>query len=100
MKKFTEADIDKTGAYWGIQCDRSDLVKNPPDWKLRGLQETETGCGRRLNSGYSIHFRGRLRRIYVCCIPDTGRTSYILGSGGLGQDESLDRRFLTKGEVG
>jgi hypothetical protein len=92
MKKFIEADIDKTGAYWRIQCDQSDLVKKPPDWKLQGLQETATGYGRRLNSGYSIHFRGRLRRIYVYCIPNTG-TSYILGSGNWGKTNLLIDAF-------
>ena len=80
MKKFTEADIDKTSKYWRIQCDRSDLVNDPLEGQLQGLQKTATGYGCRLNSGYSIHFKGRLRRIYVCCFSNSGM-SFILGSG-------------------
>lgn len=50
-----------------IVCDTADLLYCPPAWMQQGLQETATGYGSRLNSGYKIHFEGRLRRVYATC---------------------------------
>jgi hypothetical protein len=73
MKEFLEADVVKSGEFERIYADRSDLVYDPPEWmKRRGLQETASGYGKRLNSGLKIHFEGRLYRIYVTQFSNAG----------------------------
>jgi len=57
MKQFTSADVDRSGQFTRISCERADLVSNPPAWLARGLQESASGYGRRLNSGLSIMFK-------------------------------------------
>jgi hypothetical protein len=51
---------------------RDELVYDPPEWMKRGLSETATGYGKRLNSGYKIHFEGKLRRIYITIFSNSG----------------------------
>jgi hypothetical protein len=73
VKKFTESDIEPHGSWDGvINADRSELVDAPPDWMKRGLSETASGYGRRLNSGLKIHFEGRLHRIYTTIFSNSG----------------------------
>lgn len=72
MKQFTEADVVKTGEFERIYADRSELVYDPPEWMKRGLQETASGYGKRLNSGQKISFNGKLYRIYVTIFSNAG----------------------------
>jgi len=78
--EFTSADITYSGGLPRIQCDRSQLIYNPPEWMQRGLQQTASGYGGKLNSGYSIRFNGKLRRVYVMCYSNSG-TAYIKHDG-------------------
>ncbi len=83
MKLFTEADVTKAGGtystergwenqYERISVDKSELVYDPPEWMRRGLQETASGYGRRLNSGYKINFCGKLYRVYTTIFSNNG----------------------------
>lgn len=38
-----------------------------PDWMKRGLQQTATGYGRKLNTGRKIAYNGREYRLYATC---------------------------------
>jgi len=42
-----------------------ELIYAPTKWQLDGLQETATGCGRKLNSGYKVSYMGKMRRVYM-----------------------------------
>lgn len=72
MRQFTDADIETGGSLPGIYADRSDMLYDPPEWMKSGLQETATGYGSRLNSGYKISFNGKLYRVYVTCYSNAG----------------------------
>lgn len=71
---------DETGAYV-----YRDLLWAPTDWQLRGLQETATGYGSRLNSGYKIQYAGKLRRVYAVCYSNCS-SFYVIVKG--------EKRFL------
>ena len=77
MKQFTEADVVKTGDFERIYADRSELVYDPPEWMKRGLQETASGYGKRLNSGLKISFNGKLYRIYVTIFSNAGTCWFV-----------------------
>jgi hypothetical protein len=83
--KFTYANIrtvvpssDKYPIYKKIDADKYDLVYAPTDWQKRGLQETASGYGNRLNSGYKINFNGKLRRLYTKCFSNSGMNYFML----------------------
>lgn len=80
MKQFTETDVVKTGEFERIYADRSELVVDQPEWMKRGLQETASGYGKRLNSGLKISFNGKLYRIYVTIFSNAG-TSWFKVKG-------------------
>lgn len=72
------------GATWG---DRAAPVKyDPLPWQVRGLQQTASGYGRKLTTGYKVWFCGRWRRVYHCQYSNIG-TSYI---------DSLGRRYIVE----
>jgi hypothetical protein len=64
-KAFTDSDVDGRSSLPRIAAGEEDLVIDEPDWMKRGLQETASGYGARLNSGKKISFNGRLYRLYV-----------------------------------
>lgn len=52
-----------------------------PLWyHLQGLMQTSTGYGRKLNTGYKVAYKGKMRRIYACQISNAG-TAYIVIKG-------------------
>ena len=60
MKDFQDSDVQAHGAGAGsIICLKSELIRKELQWMKRGLQETATGYGARLNSGLMIRFKGR-----------------------------------------
>lgn len=71
-KQFTSADIDTRSGYKRISAEREDLEWSPPEWMARGLQETSSGYGNRLNSGYMIHFDGKRYRVYTTIFSNCG----------------------------
>lgn len=66
MKLFTEADV-RDGQFPRILTVREELVYDPPEWMKRGLQQTASGYGKRLNTGLKINYCGKLYRIYATC---------------------------------
>lgn len=73
MKQFTENDIRQGyGPTINTEDFHNDLVSVPLDWQKRGLQETASGYGMRLNTGYKIHFNGKLYRVYCTQISNSG----------------------------
>lgn len=80
MKKFTTEDVNRQFEFPRIYCDKSELVRDEPEWMKRGLQETASGYGNRLNSGLKIHFNGRLYRIYTTIWSNAG-TSWFKVKG-------------------
>lgn len=79
MKLFTSADIIQTD-YARLYADRSELIVDLPEWMKRGLQETPSGYGKRLNSGLKINFNGKLYRIYITCFSNAG-TAWFTSKG-------------------
>lgn len=51
----------------GNYCER-EMVYAPLAWQVQGLQQTATGYGRKLNTGYKVMYAGKLRRVYAICI--------------------------------
>ncbi len=78
MKQFTDADVISHGSYERIYCDQSELVYSPPEWMRRGLQESRTGYGARLNSGLKIHYNGKLYRLYTTIYSNNGTTWFTV----------------------
>ena len=62
-KLFTQADV----VNGRIFADGADLIEAPMWWHLRGLTQTATGYGRKLNTGRKINFNGRAYRLYATC---------------------------------
>lgn len=88
MKQFTIANTRPHGCIANaliLSADRTELVHAPTDWQKRGLQQTASGYGRKLNSGFKIHFDGKLRRLYATCYSNAasvwfefkGQTVYV-----------------------
>jgi hypothetical protein len=69
VKSFTDADVNDFGR---IYADRSELVVDEPDWMKRGLQQTATGYGGKLNTGLKISYNGRIYRLYCTCYSNNG----------------------------
>ena len=80
MKHFTSADIDRSGSLPRLYCEHMDIVVKMLPWQQRGLQQTASGYGRKLTTSGMIHFNGKLRRIYCCCISNAG-SCYIVHEG-------------------
>jgi hypothetical protein len=74
MKQFTTADVVREQY---IYADRAELVEDRPAWMQRGLQQTATGYGARLNSGLKIHYNGRLYRLYVTIYSNNGTVWFV-----------------------
>jgi len=56
-------------------------IRHRPLWyHNRGLQQTASGYGRKLNSGMEAFHAGRWYRIYVCTVSNSG-TAYIVTRG-------------------
>lgn len=68
---FTELDLVR-GNHITTENFRRELYESRPDWMQRGLQETASGYGMKLNSGYKIDYCGRLYRVYVTQISNAG----------------------------
>lgn len=67
-KEFTQSDVHNfDGEFPRIQADHTDLIDAQPEWMRRGLQQTATGYGRRLNTGRKISYCGRAYRLYATC---------------------------------
>lgn len=77
-KEFNESDIINNGAGLNrINADKTELLWAPPAWLAAGLQETATGYGKRLNTGYKIKFNGRLYRVYCTCFSNCGTCWFV-----------------------
>lgn len=84
MKLFTNADIVRDNHIM-ISSFRKELTYCPPKWMAAGLQETASGYGMRLNSGWKINFNNKLYRVYITQISNAssawftvkGKTIYV-----------------------
>jgi hypothetical protein len=86
-KPYTDADVENAdSAYPRIYISgRKDMVYDPPEWMKMGLQQSASGYGGKLNSGYRINFNGKLYRLYISCYSNAcswwfvakGRTIYV-----------------------
>lgn len=56
------------------------LEWHPMWWHKKGLQETASGYGSKLNTGYKTKYNGRLYRVY-CCIWSNIGSLYIISKG-------------------
>lgn len=78
MRLFTDKDISSWDSsvdghkMYRISADRDELIDAPMWFHLKGLQETRSGYGSRLNSGMKINFNGRLYRLYVTIFSNSG----------------------------
>jgi len=70
---FTISNLDTWAGGKGLPCDTStsdnrDIpFRNEPEWMKRGLQQTTSGYGSKLNTGRMVHFERRWRRVYAIC---------------------------------
>lgn len=60
--------------------DNGDLVWSPMWYHLRGLSQTASGYGGKLNTGYKTEYNGRMYRVY-CMIWSNSGTCYIISKG-------------------
>lgn len=67
------ATIRSTGEE--VICDHQ-----PLDWQVAGLQQTATGYGAKLATGWTLLYEGCRRRVYAACYSDAA-THYILVKG-------------------
>lgn len=74
MREFKWSNVESVGGFLRLYCERSELIDAPTAWQKRGLQETASGYGRRLNSGLKIRFEGRDYRLYVTIFSNVGST--------------------------
>lgn len=77
MKSFTDKDVETGGQFPRISCLKTDLRYSPPKWMRTGLQQTASGYGARLNSGYEIEYAGRVYRVYVTCYSNSGSAWFM-----------------------
>lgn len=58
------------------------VTRKLTDWQRRGLQQTSTGYGRKLNSGYMLRIHGVKReyRVYAVCFSNAA-SYYIIRQG-------------------
>lgn len=66
--------MDKTITIEGAEYP---TISAPMWYHKRGLMQTATGYGARLNTGYKVHYMGRDRRIY-CRIYSNAGTCWII----------------------
>lgn len=78
-KDFTDADVDTSGQFPRIYTDRKELIYDPTPWQKQGLQQTATGYGAKLNTGYRIAFNGKLYRLYSTTYGNAGSTWFMAG---------------------
>ena len=62
---------------WGnglkhIYVDEQDFIDAPMWYHKRGLQQTATGYGKKLNTGKKFHFENRYYRVYCCIFSNSG----------------------------
>ena len=81
-RMFTDSDIEIVSTYpenieyKKINADREDLIEAPMWYHAKNLQQTTSGYGKKLNSGYKINLNGRLLRVYVAIFSNNG-TMYV-----------------------
>lgn len=62
-----------------------EMVYSPTEWQKQGLQQTATGYGSKLNTGYKVAYFGKFRRVYAVCYSNAA-SLYVMFNG--------QRRFL------
>lgn len=80
MKKFTDEDAQVYAGGRAIMAGNEDLIERPLQWQKDGLQQTASGYGAKLNSGYMVHFNGRLYRVYIVQWGNAG-SAYFIAKG-------------------
>ncbi len=64
IRQFTSADL-RNGNHLYVLT--SELVDAQSAWMARGLQQTASGYGARLNTGRKIYYNGKLYQLYATC---------------------------------
>jgi hypothetical protein len=67
-------------SYKVIYVDESEYIDAPMWYHKRGLMQTATGYGAKLNTGRKIKFNNREYRVYCACFSNVG-TLYIIVKG-------------------
>lgn len=73
--EFTDGDV--VNGQW-LPAEREDLIRDEPDWMRRGLQQTRTGYGAKLNSGLKVRFNGKTYRLYQTCYSNAASTWFMV----------------------
>jgi hypothetical protein len=66
--------------YKSLHYDDNELIDAPMWYHKRGLSQTASGYGKKLNTGKKIMFNGRLYRVYCSIFSNIG-TCYIISKG-------------------
>lgn len=86
MREFTDKDVAKAfighkgDQIYRISATREDLIDSPMWYHLKGLMQTATGYGPKLNSGYKIKLNNRLYRVYTTIWSNSG-INWIIANG-------------------
>ena len=71
----TEIIKDESGQYV-----EREFVEALLPWQKQGLQQTATGYGARLNTGFKVMYAGKMRRVYCICYSNAG-SMYVMVKG-------------------
>lgn len=71
--EFRLSDVDNRRVY----ASRDELHYDPPQWLAKGLTQTQSGYGSKLNSGLKIYFEGKLRRVYITQYSNAGTAWFM-----------------------
>lgn len=77
MKNFTQLDVSTLSRFPRIYTDHTELIESPLWYHKRGLMQTRSGYGKKLNSGLKISFEGKLYRIYTTIYGNSGSCWFI-----------------------
>ena len=62
------------------QYEHREFIYSPLWYHSRGLMQTRTGFGKKLNSGYKVFYAGKLRRVYTWLISNSG-VNFVIVKG-------------------
>jgi hypothetical protein len=79
-KDFSNADVDDSGGFPKIRVDRENLIRAPLPWQKQGLQQTASGCGKKLTTEYKISFNGKFYRVYATCYSNAASLWFTVGN--------------------
>ncbi len=77
-RQFTIEDVSNADSQFPhIYANREELIDAPMWFHKRGLQQTASGYGRRLNTGKKIKFNDKAYRLYATCYSNAASVWFV-----------------------